>query len=90
MPLTLMLTTAGPLRAVMSEKSGTAIGAGAAAVTTVAVGAAMARECMPLTRPAPEAPTTPAATRASTRRRGEESREFMVCAFPKQEQWKAV
>src|SRR2546427_122406 len=82
LPTTLMLTTAAPLRAVMSAKLGAATAAAGEAGEAVEAGcaagansdvAARASPCTTPTRPAPvapRAPMAPAATRASTRRRG--------------------
>jgi len=71
---------------VICEKSGSVIKAGAAAgaeVVAAAAGADSPKENACAVRavisPAPVAPSTPAASRAATRRRGVEIREFMVC-----------
>ena len=92
MPLTLMLTTAAPLRAVIWEKSGAPTAVGVAPIgvimdapgNAVAVGAA-ARACVADTKVAPAPPSTPAATSARTKWVGVIER--VVMRTPGREQW---
>jgi hypothetical protein len=79
MPLTLMLTTAGPFSVVMREKSGNAIGVfGVAAACAVATdGAAWAPRTL-CTAVTPAPPMTPAVISASTRREDLRDICFMV------------
>ncbi len=78
-PVTLMLTTAGPSREVMVEKSGSVTMAAGATLVALVVGAFTARALV--YAPAPTAPITPAVAKASTRAWGEVSRVF-ISSFP--------
>ena len=83
-PLTLMLTTAGPSRAAMVAKSGavtTPIGPGAAAVATTAGCCANTGVEKPRTAVTPAPPTTPAANTARARREDLNLSEFMISPF---------
>ena len=74
-PVTLMLTTAGPFCAVICAKLGSWP---AAAEAAMAGGGVTARAWWAPINPAPVAPSAPAVTRASTRRRGVDAIVFMV------------
>ena len=88
-PLTLMLTTAGPFCAVICAKPGSASPPGCANGT--ATGCATACAWRLVTRPAPVAPSAPAATNARMNLRGVDARVFMVClSLCQVMRWQAV
>jgi len=79
LPVTLMLTTAGPFCAVICAKLGRAVPAGKAACATRGAGAgAEARAWCPLMSPTLAAPRAPAATSAAIRRRGVDATKLEV------------
>src|SRR5450830_235864 len=80
-PVTLMLTTAAPLRAAIWEKSGKATTGAVAAELALGAVETAACACEKLKAPTPAAPRTPTETSASTNRRGEEREEFMRGPF---------